>query len=383
MTPEGGAVIAAAAEVPYARHPAESTSTRGLLAQALQRVLAVAGLDRNELDGLAVSSFTLGPDSAIDLAWQLGLRLRWLMQDRNGGASGINMLQHAVRAVEAGDASTVVVLAGDRLLPEEFAHLRDTYNRVTRDELAPIPFGGPNGLFSLLTQRHMAAHGLTRESYGRVAVAQRRWAGRNPLAVYREPLSLEDYLAAPIVAAPLCRYDCVPVVSGADALVVTSAERARGPAVAVRALRASYNLDGQEGDGLVTGIAGVAGELWPEAGLDPGEVDLAYVYDDYPAMVLVQLADLGLVPGGDLERYVATELGPGGRPINTSGGQLSAGQAGAAGGMHGLVEAVTQLQGEAGERQVSEARTAVVTGYGMVLYRYGACANAAVLERTG
>src|SRR5205823_10728195 len=186
--------------------------------------------------------------------------------------------------------------------------------------------------------------------------------------------------AAPIVAGPLCRYDCVPVVSGADALVLAPADDT--PAgIRIRAIRALHNPDGQEGDGLRTGLADVAADLWEAAGVGPGDVDLASVYDDYPVMVLVQLADLGLIPGRDLARFLAVRLEEERWPLNTSGGQLSAGQAGAAGGMHGLVEAVTQLRGEGGPRQVPGARLALVSGYGMVLYRYGACAAAVVLER--
>jgi acetyl-CoA acetyltransferase len=366
------AVIAGAAESPYTRHPdPATTTTESLLADAFVRALDSAGIDRAAVDGLGVTSFTLAPDHAIDLAWRLGVRLRWLMDDANGGAAGINMLQHAVRAIEAGDAETIVLLAGDRLLREEFSALVDGYNRATQAYLAPLPIDGPNTDFALLTQRHMAATGLSRADYGRIPVAQRRWAAGNPLAVYREPLTLEEYLAAPVVAEPLCRYDCVPVVSGADALVITSPERADG--IRIRAIRASHNPDGQEGDGLRTGLAGV--ELWEAAGIRPDDVDLAWIYDDYPAMVLVQLADLGF---GD-ERRVLARIDEG-WPLNTSGGQLSAGQAGAAGGMHGLVEAVTQLRGEGGERQVPDARLALVTGYGMVLYRYGGCAAAVVLE---
>lgn len=374
------AVISGAAESPYTRHPdPATTTTESLLTDAFLRVLAHAGIDRRDVDGLGVASFTLRPDHAIDLAWRLGLPLGWLMEDTNGGAAAINLLQHAVRAVEAGDASTIVVLAGDRFLPDEFASLVDGYNLATRDHLAPIPVDGPNSVFAFLTRRHMTAHGLNREDYGRLVIAQRHWAAGNPLAVYREPLTLAEYLAAPFIAEPLCRYDCVPVVSGADAIVVTTRERAPG-GVRIRSLQASYNFDGQEGDGLVTGLAAVRDELWAAAGLGPADVDVALVYDDYPAMALVQLADLGFVPDGDVGRFVRTQVAERLLPVNTSGGQLSAGQAGAAGGFHGLVEAVTQLRGEGGARQVPAARTALVSGYGMVLYRYGACANATVLE---
>jgi len=372
------AVIAGAGEAPYRRHPPRGT-TESLIADAARRALRNSGLKPAAIDGLAVASFSLAPDHAIDLAWKLGLRLRWLMEDGNGGAAGLNMLQHAVRAIEAGDADTVLVLAGDQLDPEAFYGLVAGYNAATRDYLAPLRFGGPNGLFALLTRRHMARHGLEREDYGRLVIAQREWAAQNPGAVYREPLSPADYLAAPIVAEPLSRYDCVPVVAGANALVV-AASGTRRP-VAVRALRASYNWDQQEGDGLRTGLATVARSLWEEAAAGPEDVDLASVYDDYPALVLIQLEELGFFAEGNAKRFVAQTVAQRRLPLNTSGGLLSAGQAGAAGGLHGLVEAVRQLRGEAGDRQVEGARRALVTGYGMVLYRHGGCANAAVLER--
>ena len=373
------AVIAGAGEAPYRRHPPRGTTTESLLAGAARRALRNAGLTPSAIDGLAVASFSLAPDHAVDLAWKLGLRLRWLMEDTNGGAAGINMLQHAVRAVEAGDAAAVLVLAGDRLDRQAFCELVAGYNAATRDYLAPLCFGGPNALFALLTQRHMARHGLVREDYGELVIAQREWAGRNPGAVYREPLTLAGYLAAPLVAEPLSRYDCAPIVAGADALVVSSG--GAGRPVAIRALKASYNPDQQEADGLRTGLAQAGDSLWEEAGTGPEDVDLALVYDDYPAIVLIQLEDLGFFGEGEAKRFVAQTVRQRRLPLNTSGGQLSAGQAGAAGGLHGLVEAVRQLRGEARDRQVDEARRALVTGYGMVLYQHGACANATVLER--
>ena len=169
-------------------------------------------------------------------------------------------------------------------------------------------------------------------------------------------------------------------VSGANAIVIARADLAKHDRhVAVRALRCSYNPDHQMGDGLQTSLAALAPTLWRDAGMTPADMDLVSVYDDYPVMVLVQLADLGFAPDGDMRALIA-RIASEELPVNTSGGQLSAGQAGAAGGMHGLVEALTQLRGEAGERQVAGARRALVSGYGMVEYRYGMCANAVVLE---
>ena len=368
--------IVGAAEVPYTRHPADDVSTESLLADAFVRVLADAGIERSAVDGLGVASFMLPPDRAIDLAWKIGVRARWLMDDGNGGVSGIQLLQHAARAIESGDASTIVLLSGDHFDEGGFRQMVDRYNLVTEKYLAKIPTGGPNPLFAMITRKQMDERGLTREDYGRLVVAQRRWASLNPGAVYRSPLTLQEYLDAPAVAEPLHRLDCVPVVSGADALVVSGS----GDGVKIRALRSLYNYDGQRGDGLRTGIAEIADDLWRDAGVGPGDVDVISVYDDYPAMAIAQLDDLGLVPDGDIAAFLRHRVEGERLPVNTSGGQLSAGQAGCAGGMIGLVEAFTQLTGRAGDRQVEHAYLAVVTGYGMVLYRYGGCANAVVLE---
>ena len=123
--------------------------------------------------------------------------------------------------------------------------------------------------------------------------------------------------------------------------------------------------------------------MWAEAGIGPEDMNVVGVYDDYPAMALAQLCDLGFTDAGDLPGFVARRLANRSLPVNTAGGQLSAGQAGTAGGMHGLAEVARQLLRRAGERQIPGARRGVATGYGMVQLRYGMCANAAVLEREG
>ena len=201
---------------------------------------------------------------------------------------------------------------------------------------------------------------------------------------YRTPMAMEEYLNAPLVADPLSRYDCVPVVAGAQAIIVAHPDRApRGRApVRVRAIRHSFNYDNQEGDGLATGISTFAGELWRAAGVRPDDVDVASIYDDYPTMVLAQANDLGLIADQDLGRFCRRNIGEQRFPLNTWGGMLSAGQPGGpAGGLNGISEAVLQLQHRAGERQVPHARLAVATGYGMTMYRYGGTAGAAVFER--
>ncbi|MFP6559735.1 thiolase family protein [Paraburkholderia sp. B3] len=377
-----GAAIVCGVEVPY-RRQAPDLITGDLLAQAFDAALAQSGFSARDVDGLGVASFTLAPDHAIDMAWRLGLSPRWCMDDCHGGASAINMLHHAVRAIQNEDAEVIVLLSGDRFEAADFRQLVEHYNLTTRRYLRPLENGGPNSLFAMLTKRHARRHGLDARDYGALCVAQREWASMNPGAVYRTPLTLDDYLVAPRVADPLGRFDCVPVVCGANAIVVARSDRitagAQSAPVRVRALQCCYNPDHQAGDGLQTGLATLAPALWSQAGVGPADIDVISVYDDYPVMSLIQLADLGFAPDGDLRALIA-RIASRALPVNTSGGQLSAGQAGAAGGMHGLVEAIAQLQGEAGARQVGNARRALVSGYGMVQYRYGMCANAVVLE---
>ncbi|MEN5065857.1 thiolase family protein [Achromobacter aegrifaciens] len=379
MSAARGPGIVAVGETPSLRHPGPGTSTAGLMAEAIAQALRGAGLKPGDVDGLGVASFTLRPDRAIDLAWRLGLRLSWCMQDEMGGASAINLLRQAWLALQAGQAETIVLVAGDHFTGADFAGLVRGYNRSAQDYLSPLGCEGPNPLFAMLTQRQMARAGLAREDYGALCVAQRLWAAGNPNAAYRDPLSLAQYLAAPMVAPPLGRLDCVPVVSGACALVLSA--RPAGISVRLLASDARYNDDQQEGDGLQTGIAAFAPALWQRAGLGPEDMDVLSVYDDYPAMALAQLCDLGFASIDDLPGFIARRLATRDLPVNTAGGQLSAGQAGTAGGMHGLVEVARQLLGQAGERQVRGARHGVATGYGMVQLRYGMCANAAVLAR--
>src|SRR5260370_37008269 len=139
-------------------------------------------------------------------------------------------------------------------------------------------------------------------------------------------MGMEDYLAAPLVADPLSRYDCVPVVAGAQAIVIANPDRCldgRAP-VRVRAHRASFNYDNQEGDGLQTGISTFAGELWRGAGVGPEDIDVASVYDDYPTMVFAPLNDLGMIPGNDLPPLARHNHGERPFPPKTRGGMRSA-----------------------------------------------------------
>ncbi len=378
------AAIIGVGQSAYTRRPEPGQSVLTFMRDAVVAALNDAEVDARDIQGMAVASFSLAPDAAVDLAWKLGLSLRWLAQDTNGGSSAVSMLGNALRTVECGYASPILLIAGDATGLAGYAKVAANFNTVTQKHLAPLGHGGPNGVYALVAARQMKKYALEKSDYGHVAIAQRTWAAGNPNAVYRAPMTMEDYLAAPMVADPLCRYDCVPVIAGAQAIVVARREQApKGrPPVRVRAIRHSFNHDNQQGDGLQTGLATFADELWSTARVEPSDIDVASIYDDYPTMVLAQLNDLGMVPDNDLARYCRTVIANRSLPINTWGGMLSAGQPGGfAGGMNGISEAVLQLQGRAGARQVADAELAVVTGYGMTMYRYGATAGAAVLER--
>jgi acetyl-CoA acetyltransferase len=378
------AAIIGVGQSAYTRRPEPGQTALHFVRDAVVAALKDAQLSAKDIQGLAVASFSLAPDAAVDLAWKLGLSLRWILQDTNGGSSAMNMLGHALRGVETGAAETILVLGGDATGLAGYAKVAANFNTVTQKHLAPLGHGGPNGVYALVASRQMKKYGLEKSDYGHIAVAQREWAAKNPYAVYRAPLTMAEYLAAPLVADPLSRYDCVPVIAGAQAMIVANPGRApKGrPGVRVRAHRGSFNYDNQEGDGLATGISTFAKDLWHDAHVQPGDIDLASIYDDYPTMVLAQANDLGLVPDGDLARFCRVTIGEKRFPVNTWGGMLSAGQPGGfAGGLNGITEAVLQLQRRAGERQVKNARLAVATGYGMTMYRYGGTAAAAVLER--
>src|ERR1700751_5250336 len=239
------AAIIGVGQSAYTRRPQPGQSTHTFIRDAVVAAFADAAIDPREVDGMAVASFSLAPDAAIDLAWKLGLSLRWLVQDTNGGPSAMNMLGHALRAVETGAASVILVTGGDATGLGGYAKVAANFNTVTQKHLAPLGHGGPNGVYALVANRQMKKYQLEKSDYGHIAVAQREWAAKNPFAVYRTPLTMEEYLAAPMVADPLSRYDCVPVIAGAQAIVVAHPDRAPpGRAgVRVRAHRASFNHD--------------------------------------------------------------------------------------------------------------------------------------------
>src|SRR3978361_904684 len=208
------AAIIGVGQSAYTRRPEPGQTALHFMRDAVVAALKDAGLGATDIQGLAVSSFSLAPDTAVDLAWKLGLSLRWILQDPNGGSSAMNMLGHALRGVESGAAETILVIGGDATGLAGYAKVAANYNTATQKYLSPLGHGGPNGVYGLVASRQIKKYGLEKIDYGHIAIAQREWAAKNPHAVYRAPLTMDEYLAAPLVADPLSRYDCLPVGAG-------------------------------------------------------------------------------------------------------------------------------------------------------------------------
>jgi acetyl-CoA acetyltransferase len=378
-----GVVVAGAGQTRYEKR---STKTvHEVLHEALRLALQDAGLSKRGVDGLAVTAFVLPPDNVAIVAEQFGLQSRWLFQGAYGGASGIIGMLHAARAIQAGDASVVAILTADVFDVASHMDLMDRFNGTVRDWLAPFGFGGPNGMFALQTRVYMERHGVGREAFGKLAISQRDNASLNPNALLRKPMTMDEYLNARPIAEPLGLYDCVLPCSGGDCVVLAREDLVpggRGPRIRILGGGESHNYPFEDIYALRGGWEQFSDRMYSQAGLGPDDMDFVQLYDDYPVMEFIQLEGMGFCKPGTCGTFLASRDNTvrGDLPINTGGGQLSAGQAGASGGMIGVVEAVWQLQGKAGDRQI-KARQGVVSGYGMVAYGRGQSTSAAILGR--
>lgn len=378
-----GVAVAAPVTVPYVRYSIRAA--HWWLARALASLLQESGLEKEELDGLAVSSFTLAPDTAIGLTQHLGLSPRWLDHVPFGGASGVVMLRRAARAVQAGDAEVVACLAGDTNHVDSFRLTLANFSQFARDAVYPYGAGGPNASFAFLTAYYMSHYGATREDFGKLCVAQRANALKFPHALFKNPLTLQEYLGARAIAEPLHLFDCVMPCAGADAFLVMSTDRARSLGLKSCRLLATierHNAFAADPVQMRAGWALDRADLYQQAGAGPQDMDFVETYDDYPVISLMQLEDLGFCGKGEGAAFVRRHsfTWDGSFPLNTSGGQLSVGQAGAAGGSLGMVEALRQLTGRAAARQVQGAKLGLVSGFGMINFDRGLGSGAAILS---
>ena len=376
--------------VSYGSSPYEKVPEHELLWHlwtAARTCLDRAELGKSDVDGLTLASFSYSPGNVVTLAEHFGLSISWGEQGVFGGASGVVAVGHAADAIRNGRATAVLCLAGDVFTVASHDAMLDQFVPAMRDYLGPHGFGGANGLFALIQREHEFLYGTTRRQLGRVAVTLREHALLNSNALFKEPLTLEQYLNARPIAEPLRLYDCVMPCSGAEAVLVVAAELASSldrPTVRVLGMGERHNAYPESCSSLQGGWDRFADRLFSQAGLEPGDIDLVELYDDYPIMVAIQLEQYGFCATGESGRFLEqTDVSiHGDLPINTGGGQLSCGQSGAGGGMIGAVEAIQQLQHEAGDRQVANARRALVSGFGLVSYGKGLSTAGMIIERS-
>lgn len=378
-----GIVVAAPVTVPYERYSIHGA--HGWIGRALHGLLRDAGLKPADLDGACLSSFTLGADTAVGLTQHFGLSPRWLDHIPMGGAAGVVALRRAARAVQAGDARIVACAAGDTNAPDSFRHTVAGFSRFAIDASVPYGSGGPNAAFALLTDAYMRHTGITRADFGRICVAQRDNARQFPHALLRQPLSLDQYLSARMVSDPIALFDCVMPCAGAEAVLVMHEATARDLGLAYAHLRGAierHNAYPEDPVQLRGGWAMDCAELYAQAATTPAGIGLLQTYDDYPVIIALQLEGLGFCAPGEAKDFIrAHDLRLAGDfPHNSSGGQLSAGQAGAAGGYIGLTDAVRQLIRAPLGPQIPSLQRALVSGFGMINYDRGLCSGAVILE---
>lgn len=351
-----------------------------LMAEAIGQALGDAGVSHKEVEGLAVTSMRI-PDDSPFIADNLGLELSWSLNGDYGGGSGPLSVVRASQAIQAGYIDLAVCVAGGNRFPDiDHDVSRPIMDYSRRNFVEPYGYAGATSLFALIQQLHMQKYGTNLEQLGKIAITFRKHASMNSNALLgQKELTLDQYMNARMVADPIRLFDCVMPCSGAVAMVVASEEVAKrlgkqpiyvGPAAEC------INYQGRESspDKLTTGFKVIGEKIFKQ--IDRESIDFLELYDDYPIAIVMTLEDLGYCEKGKGGEFVAnTDISIGGDlPINTSGGQLSCGQPGLAGGHMLVVEAVRQLRGEAGERQVANARRGLCTGIGWLAY----CRNVGV-----
>ena len=358
-----------------------------LHAEAALSALAHANLRLSDVDAL----FTCGLDflPSLIVAEYLGIRPAYSGTNSIGGSSFVAHVHEAVLAIAAGQCSVALITHGET---RRSNRRRGVSGRPAHDD-PWLPdwqwereFGvaTPPPAYALAATRHMYEYGTTSEQLAEIAVATRHWASLNPRALHRDPIGIDDVMSSPWVVDPFHQLDCCLVTDAGGAVVLTSVERARGLGVPVVEVLGSsvahtHHMISAMPDLTVSPAAISGPAAYAQAGVAPADIDVAELYDSFTYTVLVELEDLGFCAKGEGGDFVAGQrTAPGGEfPLNTSGGGLSYTHPGMF-GMFLLIEAVRQLRGECGERQVDGAEVALVNGMG----GYLSSSATAVLTRT-
>ncbi len=346
-----------------------------LLARSAYAAVADAGLRMSDIDGFCTASAgaTMWAMPAIEY---LGIRPRYIDSTMLGGSSFIAHLMPAMLALQAGQCNAVLVCYGSAQRTATFGRREIVASRKFLD---PQPYETPYepmmppSAYALVASRHMHEFGTTRRHLAEVAVAARAWATLNPEAFMRGPLTIDDVLAARMISDPLSVRDCCLVTDGGGAYVLVRADRARDlphkPVYVLGNATAVWNRQVSSMHDLTTTCARESGaHAFAMAGLVPKDIDVAQLYDAFTINTLLFLEDLGFCAKGEGGGFVeGGAIAPGGRlPVNTNGGGLSCVHPGMY-GIFALIEAVRQLRGDCGARQVANVKTALAHGNGGTL----------------
>ena len=345
----------------------------GLIAEVARDAIADAGLEPGAIDGIVVCpsmmQYSMLWPSVV--AEHLGLSPSYLEFVDLGGATSCAMVARAADALRAGRCTAVLCVNGDTWDPRGMYSNPPPLVSPLRDFTMPYGAAGANADYAMAARLHMERYGTTSRQLAKIAVDQRRSALANPIALFSDqPLTIDDVLSSPLVCDPLHKLEIVLPCTGAEAVVVTTAERAvDAPHRGVRILGCGEALSPdpfQRDDFLVTPTVESARRAFSAAGVSPSEVDLAQIYDCYTSAVLIELEDAGFCAKGEGGAFVESHdlAFDGDFPLNTGGGMLSFGQPGLGGGMALVVEAVRQCMGRAGARQVARHEIAFVHGNG-------------------
>ena len=342
-----------------------------LIAQASRRAIADAGLTKADIDG--VGSTGLGVLAPVEVCEFLGISPKWMDSTAVGGAAWEVMAAHAADAISAGHADVILLTYGSTARADLKRRLRtSSFDWGSR---GPMQWETPYGhtlisKYAMAARRHMHEYGTTIEQLAQVAVSARANAARNPDAFVRDPITIDDVLSGPMIADPFTKLQCCIRSDGGAAVVLVAEDRiadlAKPPVWILGTGEHSSHISMSQWADFTVGPAAVAGKMaFDRAGVRPDEIDVANIYDAFTYMLMVTLEDLGFCAKGDGGSFVEggrLELG-GSLPTNPDGGGLSACHPGQR-GLFLLVEAVKQLRGECGDRQVPDAKLACVSATG-------------------
>lgn len=358
----------------------EGRSSMSLICEAARLAIEDAGIEKDRIDGLLIAppGFTMGMMMTPSYFTEyLKLKPTYANVVDFGGASATAMVLRAAAAIATGQCETVLCLTGDAFSPGDFMEMMQKIQFSPEESQFEHPYGpmGVNYAYALAAQRHMHEYGTTSEQMAKVAVDQRTNACLNPDALfYDQPITIDHVLNSRLICDPLHLLDIVKPVSGAAAVIVSAENIARNgphpPAWLLGAGEAlTHSVITYAPDLTTTPIVKSAARAFSMSGLSPKDMNLISVYDCYTIMVIMSLEDAGFCKKGHGGSFVQEHdlTYSGDTPVNTHGGQLSFGQAGLAGGMSHVTEAVRQLRGNTGARQVKNCDFAFVNGNGGVM----------------